>query len=145
METTVAEVKIIYLPGNTPHGKITCSKDCQQVLRPFFEQLMCHREAFYVLLLNRANRVIGVNKISEGGTSSTVVDVKIIAQAAILSHSSSVVVCHNHPSGDLRPSDADIALTGQVKEALNLFDIAVLDHIILTEESYYSFADEGLI
>lgn len=155
----VSEIKLSYHPAilNSMREKIISSKDSEKALRPFFEEIISHHESFCILCLNRNNKVIGKFKLSEGGTSGTVVDTRIIAQAAILSHSSAIILCHNHPSGNTQPSSDDIdhkrvftresgdKITAGIKTAMNLFEIAVLDHIILTDEGYYSFADEGIM
>lgn len=104
-----------------------------------------HREFFYVMLLNRANRAIGIFQLSMGGITSTVVDLRILFQAAIKANASQIIMAHNHPSGQLKPSETDIALTKRIKSAGEILDIAVLDHLILTADSFYSFADEGQI
>ena len=125
--------------------KIKGSKDCEVQIRKFYYDDIGIYESFFILLLNRANNTIGHAKISQGGIVGTVVDVRIIAKYCVESLCSSVVLSHNHPSGNLKPSEADIRITKQVKDALKLFDVVVLDHIILTEDSYYSFADEGTL
>ena len=100
-------------------------------------------EAFYILLLNRANRIIREVQISEGGFSGTVADPKKIFKIALEHGASSIILCHNHPSGNIQPSDADIKLTQKLKSAGEMLDLPVIDHIIIGEENYYSFADEG--
>ena len=95
------------------------------------------------MLLNRANNTTGFAKISQGGTAGTVVDIKIIAKYAVDSLSPNVIICHNHPSGDKRPSDADLNITRRIKDALLLLDVKLFDHIIITENDFYSFADNG--
>ena len=100
-------------------------------------------EAFYILLLNRSNRIIREVHISEGGFSGTVADPKKIFKIALEYNASSIILCHNHPSGNIQPSDADIKLTNKLKGAGEMLDLPVIDHIILGEEKYYSFADEG--
>jgi DNA repair protein RadC len=102
-------------------------------------------EEFWLLLLNRANKIIKKVIISEGGISGTVADPKRIFKTAIENNASSIILCHNHPSGNLKPSEADIKLTKKLKEAGALMDISVLDHIIVGEEKFFSFADEGII
>jgi len=102
-------------------------------------------EEFWIFLLNRANRLMKKINISEGGISGTVADPKKIFKMAIENQCSSIIMCHNHPSGNTRPSEADIRLTRKMKEAGNLLDVAVLDHIIIGHEAYFSFADEGMI
>lgn len=143
----VAEVQLFYKSTVPPSemASITCSRDASLVLRPFFEPFIEHREVFFVILMNRANKVLGVMKVSEGGIAGTVADPRIIMQAAILANASGIILAHNHPSGSLQPSQADIQLTKKIKEAGKVLDIQVLDHVILRSENwdYYSFADQG--
>jgi len=103
------------------------------------------RENFKALLLNHGNRVLGVMNVSEGGISCTTVDVRLIMQSVILSTATKIIIAHNHPSGRLQPSAEDSFITSRVKKACELLEIELLDHIIITSESYYSFADEGKI
>ena len=123
--------------------RITCSNDIYQLIRP--ELMDLPKEEFWIILLNRANRVIKKEQISSGGVSGTVADPKIIFKAALDQYASSVILIHNHPSGNLKPSQADINLTKKMKEAGNLLEIPVLDHIIFSDEGYLSFADEGML
>ena len=103
-------------------------------------------ESFFTLVLNRANKVLGCIKISQGGTAGTVVDAKILFAAALaVPGCSALILAHNHPSGNLKPSQADIDLTRKLKKAGELLDIVVLDHLILSATSYRSLADEGLM
>lgn len=102
-------------------------------------------EEFWIILMNRANRLIEVRNVSKGGVSGTVADAKLIFKAALAKLSCSIIVCHNHPSGNLKPSSADIKLTKKLVEGGKNLDIAVLDHLILGNNSYFSFADEGMI
>lgn len=102
-------------------------------------------EEFWVLFLDRRNAVIKKSNISKGGISGTVADAKIIFKEAMQLLASAIILCHNHPSGNLKPSDADIQLTKKMKEIGNLVDVPVLDHLIITDKSYFSFDDEGLI
>jgi DNA repair protein radc len=102
-------------------------------------------EEFWVLLLNRSNKVLRKVCIGEGGMSGTVVDPKKIFKIAIENNAACIILCHNHPSGNLKPSDSDIKLTKKIKEAGNNLDISVLDHVIIGDEKYYSFADEGIL
>jgi DNA repair protein RadC len=112
-----------------------------------FEYLMEDhaREEFWMLLLNRANGIITKIRLSEGGTSGTVVDPKIVFQIALKNLASNIILCHNHPSGNLTPSSQDIELTKKLCAGARLLDIYVRDHIILGNQKYFSFADEGLI
>ena len=99
-----------------------------------------------MLLLNKANKVLGWINLSNGGTAGTIVDVKVIYAIALITNSSSVLLCHNHPSGNIQPSETDKNLTKVIFEAGKLFSISLLDHIIITaDKSYFSFADEGVL
>lgn len=104
-----------------------------------------NHEQFWVVYLKRNNAIIKDEFISKGGTAGTVVDTKIILKSAITLGASAIVLCHNHPSGELRPSSADVSITKQVKEAARLIDIHVLDHLIIGSNGYYSFSDEGIM
>lgn len=104
-----------------------------------------YKEMFYAIYLNNACRVLAVHKISEGTTTAAPVDLKFILQGAIMTNAAALVVCHNHPSGKLTPSTADRTLTEKIRKAANLFDIRLLDSLIMTTTNYYSFAEEGII
>lgn len=126
-------------------AKITSSRDAADYIRQFYNTDIEIYESFFILLMNKSNNTIGFAKISSGGVAVCAVDVKLIAKFAVDTLSSSIILAHNHPSGNTQPSQNDIALTRTAKEALKLFDISVLDHVILTEDSYYSFTDEGVM
>lgn len=121
--------------------KISGSSDVFDIMHPILADLPY--EEFWILLLNRANKVMSIQKISQGGVAGTVMDSKIIMKAAIDALASSIILCHNHPSGNLLPSTQDKNITQKVKEAGVIMDIPILDHIIVTETGFYSFADEG--
>jgi DNA repair protein RadC len=123
--------------------KITSSKDIYDLLKA--ELLDLHHEAFWIVLLNRANRVIRKHQISQGGVAGTVADPKIIFKIALEELASGVILAHNHPSGNLNASQADIDLTRKLKESGKLLEIQVLDHLIIAGKKYMSFADEGLM
>jgi DNA repair protein RadC len=123
--------------------KITQSRTAYELFRSYIGEKPY--EEFYMLLLNRGNRVIEMVKISEGGVSGTVVDPKKIFKIALEKGASSMLLAHNHPSGNLEPSEADKKLTRKIKDAGIMLDIDVLDHIIVGENEYYSFADQGSI
>lgn len=123
--------------------KITCSKDVFDIMQPFMLDLP--HEEFWLLNLSRSNAVIKKELISRGGVSGTVVDTKMIFKSAVENLASSIIICHNHPSGNLKPSDADIRITKNIKEAGRVMDIQLFDHVIITESSYYSFNDEGML
>lgn len=123
--------------------KISSSKDAFEQLKGDLMDL--HHEEFWVLLLNRANRVIKKKRISEGGVSGTVADPKIIYKIALEELASGIVVAHNHPSGNLTPSQSDIDLTKKLKEAGKFLEVQLLDHLIIAGQKYISFADDGLL
>ncbi len=119
------------------------SRDIASYLQNRFRDLPY--EVFAVLFLNRANRINHFEVVSQGGITGTVADPRIILKKALEEEAVSIILCHNHPSGSLRPSRADEELTQKIKEAARYFDIRVMDHIIVSESGYYSFADEGLL
>lgn len=126
--------------------RVLTSKDACDCFREVWSDRIGYTEECLLLLLNRANKVLGFVKLSSGGTSGTVVDLRMIFQVALKTNANSIILCHNHPSGNLRPSEADIRLTKDVCVNGKLLGIPLLDHIILIEEGhYYSFADEGMI
>lgn len=123
--------------------QVRSSRDAFREVAPLLADLP--HEEFWILLLNRANRITGREQISQGGISGTVVDAKVVFRKAIEGSASSVILCHNHPSGNLQPSQADIDLTRKLVEAGKALDVLVLDHLIISDAGYFSFADEGLI
>ncbi|MFT6036356.1 MAG: DNA repair protein RadC [Marivirga sp.] len=123
--------------------KITSSLSAYEVLKPHLWDLP--HEEFWVIYLNRANQVISLKQISSGGIAGTVADVRMIFKAALECLASSLILAHNHPSGNRQPSQADIQLTKKMKEAGQLIEVAVLDHIIFAEQHYFSFADEAMM
>ena len=144
----VTEVELVYKAKIKPSERpvIKSSRDAYDVfLKVWDENKISFQEEFKVLLLNQANQVIGVYNASMGGITGTVADPRLILAAAIKGLSVSLVLGHNHPSSNLKPSRADEELTNKIKEAAKYHDIKVLDYIIVTAEGYYSFADEGLL
>jgi DNA repair protein RadC len=123
--------------------KITQSRQAYEIFRSLMGEM--HYEQFWMLLLNRGNRLMRKIPISEGGISGTVVDPKKIFNIVLEAHASSIIIGHNHPSGNLEPSEADTRLTKKIRDAGNLLDVALLDHIIVSDDGYYSFADQGSI
>jgi DNA repair protein RadC len=122
---------------------ITCSNDVYRLLKPTIADLP--HEEFWILMLNRANKVILRYNLSKGGLTGTVIDVRLIMKKALEARASSIIISHNHPSGNLQPSESDTSITKKIKEAGKVMEIPVLDHIIVTDNGYFSFADEGLI
>jgi DNA repair protein RadC len=143
----VCEVKLTYKSIIKPleRPKINSSIDVYEILKnhvDFMEDIE-FKEKFFVLILNRNNKLMSITKISEGTTTGCLVDVKHVMQTAILQNASGIILAHNHQSGNLYPSQLDRDITFKIKQGANFFDIKVCDHLILTSESYYSFADDG--
>ena len=143
----LAEIFVSYKSKSEKEIKILNSRDSFNVLFPLFDKDTIElKEEFFLLFLNRANNVLGWFKLSSGGTSGTVVDVKIIFMLALHINASHFILSHNHPSKNIRPSDADITITKRIKEAGNLFEITLLDHLIISADgAYFAFSDEGLL
>jgi DNA repair protein RadC len=144
----VSEIQLSYRPTikASLRPKISSSRDAQNILRQYWnDDTLEPQEEFKILLLNRYNKVIGIFTVSSGGIAGTIADPKIIFGCALKAAASGIILAHNHPSGALQPSHADIDLTKKLKDGGKLLDIQVLDHIIITSDSYYSFADEGLL
>jgi len=124
-------------------NKITGSKDAADFFQPLLGDL--NHEEFWIMLLDRGNKILDTFMISQGGISGTVIDVRIILKTALEKLASSIILCHNHPSGTMQASDADLKITRKISEAAKLMDISVLDHIIIGQNRYLSFADEGIL
>lgn len=145
--TVLNEIRVTYKSGAPiTKAKLSNPDHVVEVLRACWEpDTIEYKEYFVMLLLNRAHHLIGFHRVSEGGLTGTLVDVKIIFSVALKCNCAAIILCHNHPSGNTIPSSSDIALTTRIREGGKLLDIAVLDHIIITSDSYYSFADEGML
>lgn len=125
--------------------KIKSSDDAYKYALQFWKSDINMYESCFIMLLDRARNVIGWAKISQGGVATTIMDVRIICKYAIETLSSSVILLHNHPSGSVKPSPQDKQLTQQIKDGLNVFGIPLDDHLVMSEEEYFSFCDEGLL
>ena len=144
--TILAALELGRRRAGMQHTEKTPVKSSETVYK-LFHPLMgdLEHEEFWLLMLNRANRVLGRYKVSQGGLSGTVIDNRIILKKALDNLASSIIVCHNHPSGNKQPSDADLKITEKLKKAAEMLEIKLLDHVIIADKSYFSFADEGLI
>ena len=127
------------------NGYIHNAKEAEEIIRMFYKDDIELYESFFVLCINNANKPIGFAKISQGGIQGTVIDVRIICKFAIETLATGIIIAHNHPSGNKEPSSEDIKLTKKIKEALDIFNIRCMDHIILTISDYYSFSDAGTL
>jgi len=141
----INEVEIVYKRKNSAKPRFNSSIQAYKILYPFFEELIDHRESFKILLCDNNNRILGVHHLSEGSLTGTVVDLRIIAQSVILSNAKSIILAHNHPSGNLKPSEQDKNVTKKIKNMCELLEVNLLDHIILTSENHFSFTDEGIL
>lgn len=139
----VGELKVIYKRTAKETTQIKSSKDAEDFLRPYFDEIMDNHEEFKILHLNRANTVCNVHHLSKGGQAGTVADVKLAIREALQICCTSIIICHNHPSSTLKPSVADQEITKRFKKAFSYCDIKLLDSIIITRESYYSMADNS--
>ena len=145
--SNLAEIKISYSSRIKPSDRliITNSESAASLFREIWSDQIQLLEECNVLFLNRANAVLGWFNVSKGGTSGTIVDPKLVFSTALKCNAQGLILCHNHPSGNLNPSQADLKLTEKLASGGNILDIQILDHIILTKDSYYSFVDEGMI
>lgn len=142
----VAEIKVSYSNTNPERVKVTSSQILYELLKKHWDlNIIEYQEEVKVVLLNKSNIVLGIYEMSKGGISGTVVDNRIILGVALKCNASNIILVHNHPSGNLNPSDADKSITKRLKEACNLLDISLLDHLIITNTGYYSFNDEAIL
>ncbi len=143
----VCELIITYRRTATKRVKVTSAEEAVVFARDnfYFPDVISYCEKFYALFIDRAGNIFAWKEMSSGGLSGTVADPRLIFQTALLTHSTSIILAHNHPSGSTNPSAADIQLTKNLCEAGKFLEIFVLDHIIITENGFYSFANEGLI
>ncbi len=144
----IAEIELVYKSSVKPSQRpeITCSRDGYELFLKYWdENKLEFVEEFKVILLNRAHKVLGICTLTSGGVSGTIADPKLAFVAALKANASYIMIAHSHPSGNLKPSKADGELTLKIKEAGKLLDLFLLDHLIITNEGYYSFADEGVL
>ncbi len=146
---SVREVRLKYIPdsGILKRKKIvTAHEACMQLLEGYDKDTIGVQEQFVVLLLNQSNKGLGIYKASTGGITGTMADIRLIMVAALKSLATGIIISHNHPSGNTMPSEQDIALTKQIKDACKIMSITLLDHIIVTpHHDFYSFANEGML
>ena len=145
-KSEMPEISLKYSTNGTVKTKIKNAMEAHSLFLSLFDpDTLEYKEMAIVLFLNRANHVLGWMKLSEGGTSSTVIDSKIIFATALKCNASAIILSHNHPSGTIEPSNQDIVVTESITKFGNLIDIKLLDHVIITKTSFYSFADNGRI
>ena len=142
----LAEIQVYYSTPNTQKEKINSVQTAYEFLLQSWDLGTLElQEEFKVILLNRANEALGIYSLSKGGITGTVVDVRLIFAVALKCNASSIIVSHNHPSGNAKPSDADISLTKKIKKCSDLLDITLIDHLIITKNAFYSFSTEGIL
>ncbi|MDE6234408.1 MAG: JAB domain-containing protein [Muribaculaceae bacterium] len=143
----IPQIRLSYVADVNVEEKFGKSSDaCAELLRSSFDEgEIDYRESFKVMYLSRSLKVLGIHTISMGGTSATPVDAKMIFSGALLANAQTIILCHNHPSGNLKPSPQDDNLTRRLVEAGKLLDLRITDHIILSNSGYYSYNDEGRI
>lgn len=142
----IAEIEISYTSKDKSNVQVKSSRDAYNVFFTCWSLKTIElQEEFKVLLLNRNNKVLGIYSLSRGGTAGTVIDAKLLFSVALKSNASNIVIAHNHPSGNLKPSEADIKCTSKIKNASKLLDIVLLDHLIVTKDEYFSFSDKGML
>ena len=148
MKNTLAEIQISYSCNIAKEDRmqVRSSGDAYAILTGYWNMdLLELQEEFNIIILNRSNEVLGIYNISKGGSTGTIVDAKLVFATALKCNANSIVLAHNHPSGNLSPSQNDLNLTRKLKKAGEVLDISVVDHLILTKDGYYSFADEGIL
>ena len=146
---SIAEVKLIYRTKvkASERPQVKCSKDAFDIFMENWDlDSIEHIEEFKLMLMTRSNKVLGIASISKGGINGTVTDVWVIMQYAIKANVSGIIICHNHPSGNVQPSESDMKITKKIKDSGNVMDVQLLDHLIIVPEGgYYSMADEGIV
>jgi DNA repair protein RadC len=142
-KSLMPEISIKYKSGDLKKHKITNVQDAYTMFKQMYDKdTLEYIESFIVIYLNRANNTIGWHKVSVGGTTGCLVDVKVIMATALKCNAHGLILSHNHPSGNLKPSNEDIKITKKLQQASSYFDIAILDHLIITSEGYYSFQED---
>jgi DNA repair protein RadC len=140
----ISEIKLTYVNRTDSKCKVASSSDAYSLfLADWDMEIIQLQEEFKIMMLNRVNQVLGIYPMSKGGVAGTVVDLRLIFTAAIKCNACAMVLAHNHPSGSLKPSKEDIALTKKIIITADLFEISIHDHLIITGDSYYSFSDDG--
>lgn len=143
-EYKIPQVRLTYVGESNPLNKVSGSLDCAEIFRASYDEgVIEYTEHFKVMYLNRANIPLGIHEVSCGGTAACLVDVKVIFTGALLANATSIIVCHNHPSGNCQPSFQDDSITKKLVNAGRILDIKVLDALIITKDSHFSYNDEG--
>lgn len=144
---SIKEIEISYSYGTAKAERetIKSSLDAKNIFTSLIEKTIEHKESFMLLVLNNANEILGIKKVSDGGITATIVDVRLIFQTVLKANGVGFIVCHNHPSGKLQPSNADKEITTRIKNGAKILNLNFLDHLIISKENAFSFADEGIL
>jgi DNA repair protein RadC len=144
---SIKEIDISYSYGTAKAERenIKSSQDANVVFSSMIEKSIEYKESFLLMVLNNSSEILGVRKIFEGGLTACVVDIRLIYQTILKAHGVAFIICHNHPSGKLQPSEADKNLTNKIKKGAETLDLKLLDHLIITKDNYLSFADDGIL
>ena len=149
LQNNISEVRLVYRTKvkASERPQVKCSKDAFDIFMENWDLDSIEQiEEFKLMLLNKSIRVQGISSLSKGGTTGTVVDIKLLLQYTIKSNANAIILCHNHPSGNVQPSESDLNLTRKIKDSVALMDIQLLDHLIIIQEGkYYSMGDEGIL
>ena len=146
MINELAEIQVSYSTQNSNKFKITTAENAFELFLNFWSMSTLElQEEFKIMFLNRANESLGIYSLSKGGTTGTIVDVKLLFVVALKCNASAIIICHNHPSGNLKPSEADISLTVKIKRCSEFLDIKLIDHLIITRNGYYSFSNDNML
>ncbi len=143
----IPEITVTYKDTGitSKRGELKTILDAVEIFKVVFEDCMQHHEEAWAIFLSRSNKILGISCISKCGVHQCIIDVKIIMQIAIKSNAACIIVAHNHPSSLLKPSMEDINITRKIQNACRIFDIILFDHVIMTQEGFYSFAGEGIL
>lgn len=142
----VSEIQVSYKPNKIVSSKIATSFDAVQIIRKFWnEETIEMQEEVKVILLNNSNCVLGIYNLSKGGITSSLVDIRLVLSVALKCLAPGIILVHNHPSGNLKPSSADLNIVKKLMDSCKIMDITLFDSIIITKESFMSFADDGLL
>lgn len=142
----VAEIKVSYTSNLTEKIRLSNFKETYQFILSHWDlNIIEYQEESKIILLNRSNMVLGIHQLSKGGISGTVVDLRIVLAIALKCNASGIILVHNHPSGNLQPSEADRKITRKLKEACDLLELSLIDHLIISKQECFSFAQEGIL
>lgn len=144
---SIKEIEISYNYGTIKAERETVKSrlDAEKIFRSALKNSIEYKESFFVLVLNNDSEILGIKKISEGGITSAIVDVRLVFQTILKAHGTAFIICHNHPSGKLKPSQSDIKTTNKLKQGAKILDLTLLDHLIITKDDVFSFEETEIL